>query len=355
MTIFRNRNRFKPPSDERTWVRIVPGNYTLFDGSRAIFYEYVEHFAKRAERGHICSRIWKEDEEGNIDGSGKCVSCYERNDGANDISWRRLSAFLITHLDYYLRVPAEDKDGNILHYEQDSKFHKKGDVIYNKMLEEEAIGKFGRRTLQREGYDRVFGNLMHWSMGINHLLVLSSKLQDLEEHCRCGGRIEVLIWECGACGHEIFDLTPEGNCDLTKKELAATILEPYKCPSCGKVEMLKPVIECDSCRDPEPLQLWDVDLQVSRQGEGTSSILVINDWRRAGTGLTDEEEEAIKELIPEKDILHRVFAGDALDYQAKILRVKNPFGSDAKDTRRHTQEYDNQREDDPVDDDDIPF
>jgi hypothetical protein len=341
MTIFRVRNRFKPPKNDAAWVRLIRGNYTGFDGSNQPFFEYFEHFNATVYRGTICSRTWKEDENGEMEYSGKCIPCHLLDDGADNISHRRMAAFLLLHLDWYYLIPATDDKGNVMKYRRDTKFHKAGDVIYDRIHEEAAIKEHGKVKVKK--FEKVFGNLMHWSMGTNHLLVLSAKIDDLETECKCGGRLDVAIWECPECENEIFDMTDE-NLDYTRKEIQEITMSPYRCPHCEREVMLAPVHECDSCKDPTPLQLWDVDLLVGREGDDTQSQLIVR--RHKAT----EIDERCADLVPDRDILHRVFAGDTLEYQAKTMKVPNPFKSG--EARDHVQDYDGDT--DEAEDDDIP-
>ncbi|MCK4306539.1 MAG: hypothetical protein KAY24_20015 [Candidatus Eisenbacteria sp.] len=356
MSIFRNRNRFKPPSDGSTTVRLIAEEHEDFAGNKAPYYDYFEHFyvglGRRGKgRGFICSRSWREDEDLELHPSGKCLLCAEKEDGNKAISARRLQAFLMLHLDWYYLIPAEDNNGNIVMYENDSRYHKKGDPIMNRVHEEQAIDNIGRRAIEREGHERVFGKLMHWSLGTNHLLALSARMIDIRKSCRCGGRIAEIMWECRGCDAEILDLTPEGrqNLDMTKKEITAMLAKPYKC-KCGHEDLMRPILECSDCRDPNPLQIWDVNLEVSRQGEGTQSVVVVHEFEYA-----DIPEDAA-ELLPDdnRNILHRVFAADSLKYQADAMGIKNPYDED--DTRRHVQEYDKDADDNSEPSDtDLPF
>lgn len=338
---FRYRNRFKPPGPtkenpnariEPARIRLIPGDYVSMDGSRAPYFEYLEHFAKRAGRGHICSKIWKELADGEMVGSGKCGSCWEIDEnGARDISKRRLSGFLLLNYGWYYLVPAM-KDGKVLRREKESKYGKKGSIIYDRMPEAEALAEFGRAKIKREGFERVQGRAEHWSMGVNHLLRLSAEIDDLERECRCGGTIGIPIWECESCGAEVIDLTGKDT-DLTVDEVNQMTSGPCKCGACGALDLLNPVHDCDNCNNPDPLELWDVDLWVRREGFDNQSTLVISKHQYC------DVPEDLVELIPERDILHRVFKGDDLDYQFdKILRIPNPF-KDA-DTRRHVQDRD---------------
>jgi hypothetical protein len=346
MTIFRVRNRFKPPVGGAAWVRLIPENHKGFDGDPVPYKEYIEHFNATVERGTICSRTWKEDDEGEMVGSGKCIPCHELDDDAKNISWRRLSGFLLLHLDWYYLIPATDENGKVLTYRQDSKYHKKGETIYNRVHEADAFKEYGRGAIKREGYDKVFGNLMHWSLGTNHLLVLSSKIDDLQYECQCGGEIDVPIWECPECGGEVFDMTEDGDCEYTKQEVSQIVTELVQCRHCDAKVKLSPVRECDSCKDPQPLTIWDVDLCVAREGSGTSSQLVVRRHKRC------EIDKRCKELLPDNDILHRVFAGDSIEYQSKAMKIPNPWKSES--ARRHVQDYEEGESKDDAEDDDLP-
>jgi len=344
MTVFRWLNRFKPPVNDTTWVRLIPGIYKGFDGDDVPYFDYVEHYNATVRSGTICSRVWREGPDGSMEGSGKCIPCHAiEEEGADNISWRRLSAFLLLHLDWYYLIPATDENGNVLTYRKDSKKHKAGDVIYNRIHEAEAFKEYGRATIRREKYEKVWGNLMHWSLGTNHLLVLSSMIDSLEDECRCGGEIETLLWECPGCGNEVFDLTSD-DLDYTRGEINQLVSKKYECPHCSKLVFLAPVTECSKCKNPDPLQIWDVDLCVGREGEGTSSQLIIRKHKHV------EIDKRCRDLIPDRPLLQRVFAGDSLEYQAKRMRLDNPWAEDA--ARRNVEDYDG---DEGEVEDDIPF
>lgn len=354
MTIFRIRNRFKPPENDRTWIRLIPESHQAFDGVTEPYHERMEHFYSRGQnkggQSFICSKIWKENADGELEGSGKCILCKEIDEGARNISARQLDAFLLVHLDWYYLVQAVDKKGNHLTYDNDTKFHKKGDPIMTRVWQEaddEELKRLKINRRQLKKHEKVFGCLMHWSVGTRFLGTLSSKIDDLMRYCTCGGRLEVAVWECAHCHEEVFDMTEDGKNlpgELTAKQANQAALEEYRCPFCGKVDFLQPIRDCDNCADPEPLRLWDVDLEVGRVGSSTQSQLMVYDHKYC------ELDERVVELVPDRDRLHRVFAPDSLDFQSKQLGVRNPYGEDA---RRHIEDRDGQ-DDQDADDDDIP-
>ena len=66
--------------------------------------------------------------------------------------------------------------------------------------------------------------------------------------------------------------------------------------------------------------------------------------------LVDNLDERAAELVPDRDRLHRVFAPDSLDYQAKRLRIRNPY---QEESRKDFEDRDKDKDDD-AEDDDIP-
>ena len=342
---FRFNARFKQPQGEPALIRLIPGNYHTFEGGRAPYFEYIEHYADRCKKTFLCNKHYKVVDD-KLKGTGNCVACYEREHGAKDVSFRPLYGFLLVHLDWFYLIPAEDKDGKELVYQQDSKFHKKGDPIMNRVLCSEAEDEDPK--IRKAGYDKVFGKLMHWSIGGNHMTALTAKTNDLEKECTCGGKIIIPLWSCAGCDADVIDV--DGDPDLwTPKKVREKTSQPHECKKCDTIDFLNPNYDCDSCNDPDPLRLWDVDLEVRREGDGTKSQLII------GRHVPGKIDERVKDLIPQRDILHRVFMGDDHKYQAKHLRVKNPFGDD--ETRRHVQDYDRERDEsrNDAEDGDIPY
>lgn len=344
LTGIRFNARFKPPIGDSALVRLIPGSYPTFEGGRAPYFEYIEHYADRCKKTLICNRHYKVVDD-KLTGTGNCISCFERDNGAKDVSFRPLYGWSLIHLDFFYMIPAMDKDDHPLVYKEESKWHKKGDPIMNRVLCSDAEEEDPK--IRKAGYDKVFGKRMHWSIGGNHMQALTAKTYDLEKECTCGGKIEVPLWTCAGCDRDVIDLSIDDNGTWTKKRVLEVTGQPFECKKCGATEFLTPNYDCDSCKDPDPLRLWDVDLEVRRQGEGTSSQLIV------GRHTACKVDDRVKDLIPTRDDLHRVFAGDGHDYQAKHLRVKNPFKDE--ETRRHVQEYGRDADTDQAEDGELPY
>lgn len=349
LTGFRYNNRFKPPVNDRTWIRLIPEPHTSFSGETQNYFEYIEHYNNTTRRGTVCSKAWREDPSGELIGSGKCIPCHEIENGSKNIGFRHLGAFLLIHLDWYYEVQLVNEKGELLTYTRDSKYHKSGEPIMTRVWHEadESTLKYHQITRrQLRDCEKVFGNLMHWSMGTNHMNVLSSKVFDLESKCYCGGTLTVPAYECRKCEHILIDIEKNDR-DLTRKQINDMVLSVQRCPNCGEVDIPRALRDCSNdCDKPECLQIWDVDLEVGRQGEGTKSMIIVYNHR-----YEDLDERVDEKLLPESPLLHRIFAGDDLKWQAKAMNVPNPF----VEVDRHTRDYENKEKDVAAEDDDPLF
>jgi len=319
------RNRWAPPQNVTTSFRLLPGSYVNFEGEETEYFPYVEHFAKRANRGFMCSKTYQI-----VDGEltavgGKCLGCRERENGAEDVSWRMSHAFNGLHLAWYHNVPAEDKDGKPI-------MHKKG-----KNAGKQALNKVlceGRRCPHcKADFEKVFGKHVHWSVGSGHMNELAGFVQEIEKECAsCGGRLEVATYECEECAHPVVDLNTT---DMKPKDISSFVARKRPCPECKHVGMLLQQVECDKCKDPTPLSIFDCNLEIKRQGEGTQSSIQIPRWEAAD--IPKDLEEMCKPFEFKK-----IFAADPFDIQAKILKIKNPWGSDDKNAAEHSEEYEDE-------------
>jgi hypothetical protein len=93
---------------------------------------------------------------------------------------------------------------------------------------------------------------------------------------------------------------------------------------------------------------------VGREGDGNQSQLVVRRHKYV------DIDKRCEDLIPDRDLLHRVFIGDSLEYQSKAMRIANPWQEEKEDARRHVEDYGKDDKDrrnaaEEADDGDIPF
>ena len=355
------------PGPTPSWVRLIPESHVIFDGTTAPYFEYLEHFAARTNKGFICGRGWKEVDNGrggyDLVGNGDCCGCLELDipqgtsewgpNHVKDVSFARKAAFLGLHLEDYHMVEARDRRGNILTYELDTRYHKKGDTIMRRVLCERRNCKFCK-----ERYDKVFGKLIHWSIGGGHLKGLSSFADELERECKyCGEELEAQMYLCPTpgCENTLLDMQ---ECEYNDDQLLDITSRPLVCQQCNNMVMMAPIYDHRhnvECRDPKPTELFDVDIYVKKVGGGKGSFPVL-DFVKHRVG---EVDESVVELLPTNkddervDVLHRIFKQDPIKQQCDVLNMKDPFGT-ADDHSKAYGKPDDTPDEGPADDD-IPY
>lgn len=302
---------------------MLPGAYLGFEGEENEYFQYVEHFVARSKRSFICSKQYQIVDGNLTTVGGKCLGCQERDAGAEDISWSLKHAFNGIHLAWYHITQATDKNGNLLTYKGGPK---KGEPIMDYI---ECEGR--RCKLCKKRVDKVFGKKVHWSIGSGHLNDLAGFVDEIERDCvNCGtGRLEEVSYECPNCAELFIDLETT---DMDDRAIASYVAHKRECPSCNTVDYPMRQLECSKCQDPQGTSIFDCTLEIKRQGEGTQSAIQIPRWTK---------EDLPEDLDPEVDTrpsqFKRVFAPDPFEYQAQVLKIKNPYGDE--DADQHSKDY----------------
>ena len=309
--------RWRPPVGVTTKFRLLPGSYTDLEGFDCEYFTYVEHFAARSNKSFICSKEYKIVDGSLTTVSGKCLGCEERDQGAEDVSWRLLHAFNGIHLAFYHLEPVFDDNNKPVTYKRGDR---QGEQVHRKVLCE------GRRCKYcKEGLEKVFGKKVHWSIGSGHLQDLAGFVNEIEKDCtNCGGRLEPVCYDCADCGEPLIDLVET---ELSDNDIQKLVAHKMKCPKCGTEDFPLRQVECSGCQDPTPLSIFDCDLEIKRQGEGTNSTIQIPRW--TPTELSEDLQELAK---PWK--LGQVFQPDPFEWQAKVLKMRNPYGEGGKNQSR---------------------
>lgn len=322
----RFNNWFRPPKNKTTKIRLLPGAYEGFDGVENEYFMYVEHWCERSRKSILCSKEYKMEGGDVMAIGGKCLACDEIERDAGDVGWRLLHAFNAIHLAYYHLEPVLGDDGKEMFRERDGK----KEQVFRKVVCE------GRRCEHcRKGLEKVFGKKVHWSIGTGHLGDLSGFVDEIEKDCaNCGGQgtIEVVSYECSKCGEVVIDMN---DTELNDGEIRKIISQPHTCRECKNRDLLLEQKECSKCDDPEPLSIFDCDLEIKRTGEGTNSTIQIPRWTA-----TEMSEEMVKEFGRPYPF-HEIFKGDPFKIQAKVLKVKNPYEDEAD---KHTGSYDDDKD-----------
>ena len=316
-------DKFIPPKNYTTKARVVPGRYTGLDGQEYEFFQYVQFYSARTGRNFVGSGKY-EMRNGRVElVDGECLGwdefMQEIKEGKDrehrSISMRVMHAFTIVHLEYYHLVPQVDEHGNPIVYAGGKR---EGEPIIKKEL---CIGR--KCPLCADKVERVYGKKAHWSLGIGHLAELCGVEDEIGKDCtNCGGSktIETITWDCEKCG-EILVRAEDFNVRVKEEseQLQKLTGGPLKCNKCGHTGTLLTQYECTGCKDPSPLSIFDCDIEIKRQGEGTKSSIQIPRWTH--TELSDE----LKEMATPYNF-SEIFFPDPMDIQAKLLKVTNTHG-----------------------------
>lgn len=328
-------NWWKPKHDKTSKIILVPGDYVGFDGESSEWFEYIQHWVVRSNKSLLCSKQYKRVDGKLAPSGGKCLACderdanYELNNDSGGISFSSKSVFNIIHLAYYHLVPVIGRDGKEMSYERDGKKI----PIYDKI---ECEGR--RCKYCKDGYEKTFGKHVHWSLGPRHFQQLSGYVDEISRDCACGGRgtIETYAYKCPECGKLILDYDKT---DMPDEEFDEFGYAEVKCKSCKKTVLPEPVISCSECDEPEPLSIFDCTLDVKLSGSGTDTTVQVVRW-----SVSDEPNE-VYDLASNPFDFADVFAGDPFDIQAKVLKVRNPYGKDADEDEAEEYEDDVDYED----------
>jgi len=87
-----------------------------------------------------------------------------------------------------------------------------------------------------------------------------AKADKLSRHCKCGEELEVVSMLCPKCGNTMIDMETT---DLTDKQIAEYHRDGMVCNKCGRKMIMLDEYDC-SCGDPQPVSLFDVDIELSK-------------------------------------------------------------------------------------------
>lgn len=198
------------------------------------------------------------------------------------VSVRVMNAFTFLHLANYHLVVVEDEQGNPKTY---TKGKKAGEFV----MERRACEGTGCEMCKQQ-LEVVYGKRLHWSVGQGHLEQI-------------GGFAKTIGSNCANCGGE------------------ETIEDP-------NAENLV----CSGCDKPTPIDIFDCNISVKREGEGSKSAIHMTRWKPVKL----EKEDLIEMAKPWN--FKDVFAPDPVEVQAKLLRLRNaPAQARAKQARDYTE------------------
>jgi len=311
-------DRWFPPKtsegDRPVGVVLFPGDYHIpvalgkkgeVDEMELQYYLTFEHYYAAKRRGSTCSaglRVLPDGEDFELTyGDGDCPACYHMEDGAGGINRRLMHVFNGILLGHFHLIDSDRTDDNGKPYK-------------------DWVACEGKRCKYCSSeVDRVYGRRIYWPMGsrfVNTLMTHTNTV--LSGHCKCGGEIETVGFQCTECGEVLRDLEDDPADD---EELKVMRSKKTRCPNCKVMEIPEEVPECGTCTKAEPLTLWDVQFKLARQGEGTDTTLMISEWKPITNNLLAKIE---KKMTP-YDFAKTLYKPPTPKEQANRLGVPNPF------------------------------
>jgi hypothetical protein len=217
-----------------------------------------------------------------------CAGCSATDGGDKTVTAADVFAVGIIHLAYYHKHPLIDrKTGGVVMKREASA----GAV----MVDSECTGRTcnfcrllqGHPPIQdsqnpfppyrREDIQTFFGKRRFMELGKNHLQDLMG--WDATISATCGNDGSQLITDgfaCPTCNALVIDMQ---NDPRTDEEINNAVASPYPCLQCQRPVMLRQVVACEVCegaqREPKQFSVFDLVLHGMRQGEGTSSHMVL--------------------------------------------------------------------------------
>lgn len=327
------RDQFKPPGADEEPARIVlfrpeePYKIKLeHEGHKDVVLErdygiVYEHFNASEMKGCRCTAgLRREDvEDGDwiiTEGSGNCVPCYEIDAGAANISSRKLHLFNLIELGYFHEVKVQK--------ESKSPKAKDGKIEITELRP--CRGK--RCKYCKKGVEKTYGRRMYWPLGPMHVeQLINIEFAVLGRKCKCGGKITPRAFICPECEDAVRDLEDD---PIEKGELKKLREEEHQCPHCDFTGVLIEYPQCDNCKDPQPLTLWDVAMEVYKSGEKTQSVIQVSDFEPLTVETRAKIKDKMKPFEWDKLFGYRMLKPEE---QARLLNLDNPFSGKGKDEK----------------------
>jgi hypothetical protein len=241
------------------------------------YIEILMHWDNQQRRTHQCSA--------GIDemNSKPCVGC------SLDIRPSPNRVFTIIHLAHYHKTP----------WVKNNKIQRKkdGETV---MIDKECEGKNCKMCASND--EKFFGKRLHMKLGLQHFGQLISKVEDLSQDCKCGGKLLQTQFECPQCENVLIDMD-DPKCELSEKEVYDARENGYYCPHCRYMVDLIPIAACDSCEDPQPVTVFDLDVELRKMDSGTGrDKRTVLDVKFGKAGPIDKQYEGPTDPLPLQDI-----------------------------------------------------
>lgn len=278
-----------------------------------------------------------------------CVGCYS-NDHGMDGRPRDHWAFEIVHLGWYHQSPLM-RDGQV----QMKRNSNEPILVKNECDSQRKVNQIQARAHQADprnwkepyvcegcqgNHPWAWGDHRTLQIGKNHLINLLDLNDKIGQKCAtCATVILRVAFDCANphCKNELLDVATSG---WTNAQLDQFSKTQVSCPTCGHQNFPVPAYSCgfnenfqrvaEECSNPVQMSFWDCVIWVQREGESTSSELIITRVDPISTFATPDGRplaDHIRELAKDRYNLAEMYKPDSLEDQAKRLNVQNPYAA----------------------------
>ena len=260
-------NQFKPSTEHKDKLRIIPGNYEIvmpetdvFGGqgspnsvtSTMNFFTAIEHYNGTTKRGFICSGG---PFHSYAQYASPCKGCdvyrASKPSKKTHISKRNLYIVSVLRFGEFAAVPVKDKrTGQLLVNPRTDKPYFNWEVVTRQ--NKESFRDYEKRAWLKQP----------WAMSFTHWNTILGYAQNISNSCSsCGGKnsIEAEAYVCKHCGEALIEMS---STTMSDKEINEMLLKPVTCPHCNEKDFLEDVITCSKCSNPVRAEIFDVDLTV---------------------------------------------------------------------------------------------
>ena len=291
-----------------------------------------------------------------------CLGCYMGDHGADKSTRARDSwVFNIAHLGLYHSVPLvkdgvvqmkRDQSGPVM-IKQECTSYKMENVYLGRAVQAGRVGPdLARKYKPCEGCNQqapfVWGDHRVLQLGLKHLENIFEIDDKVGKQCiNCGTSILRVAFDCEKCGNELLNLS---QVSWTNDQIEQYMKTQQSC-GCGHVGLPKSAYECgfdenynqiaEPCANPQKTSIFDCVLWLQREGESTSSEVVVKRVELISQYKTQDGRpltEHLKDIVKEPFDLVEMYKPDDLDDQAKTLQMQNPYAQQQQQYTGYNQQ-----------------
>lgn len=330
-------NNFQPSEGSPDYIRLIPGEYDaerIDETSGQLFmesvpwFEYTEHYHGTNKSSITCSGgvfrmtdrkkakpcrgcdIWREDfdERKRIEQQSGI-----KPQGPNRISFSSKYVFLVLDMAWFFKGYRLDEHGRVRVNKNTNQPYTDW-IKYNQEHHNEYLYASGEAARSGKQLEMRNGMVQTWPLGFTQFGTLSGFADVVQKHCRsCGNQncISTTGWACPTCNAPSVETT------LSQEDLKKLVSKTLRCRHCNNIGYPKAIQQCGYCPNPQPANLYDVDMQVQTVKVNKTRQLIFP-WMSAPRQVDQTYSDALKKL---PDVLKKF---SPTSYEEQIAMFGHP-------------------------------